>query len=177
MWSVDAGAVGCEAQATAVDLRRSADGVHWSAPTRVHLAQPGFSPWHIDVQWIPTLGEYWALYNGKLAGDCATPALFFARSADGVAWTTYPSPVLARGVIPELKDVVYRSTFEYDPAADAVTLWYSGARYDGSRFVWRAAVERRSRADLMATVVSVGGVVAARSREPRPGVPRLVDGP
>ncbi|HET7456461.1 MAG TPA: Ig-like domain-containing protein [Gemmatimonadaceae bacterium] len=174
MWTVDGG-VGCTAATAALDVRRSADGVHWSAPTRATLAQAGYFPWHVDVQWIPSLGEFWALYNGKEAGSCTTPALFLARSTDGVTWTTYPSPVLARGAIAELADVVYRSTFAYDPASDAVTLWYSGASYDGSRYVWRAAVERRTRAALLASVSSTNRIAAIPGA--RADVPPLTDGP
>jgi hypothetical protein len=51
-----------------------------------------------------------------------------------------------------LRDVVYRSTFAYDPASDAVTLWYSGARYDAGNYIWSSAVQRRLRADLFATI-------------------------
>jgi hypothetical protein len=159
-----------------VDVRRSADGVHWSAPTRAQLEQPGFYPWHIDVEWLPTLGEYWALFNGKRAGSCTTPALFLARSTDGVTWTTYPSPVLARGAIHELEDVVYRTTFSYDADEDVVTLWYSGARFDGTQYVWRAAVERRARSELLGTVAAAAPI-SARSLDPRPGVPPLTDAP
>lgn len=59
-------------------------------------------------------------------------------------------PVLARGRTPVLEHIVYRSTFAYDAAEDALTFWYSGARYDGVRYVWGAAVERRRRADVFA---------------------------
>jgi hypothetical protein len=60
--------------------------------------------------------------------------------------------VLARGATKELQDVVYRSTFAYDAVADAVTIWYSGARYDGVNYVWGSAVQRRLRADLFSTI-------------------------
>ena len=53
-----------------------------------------------------------------------------------------------KGVIPELQDIVYRTTFEYDPATDALTFWYSGARYERGRYRWAAAVERRLRAQV-----------------------------
>jgi hypothetical protein len=44
---------------------------------------------------------------------------------------------------------VYRSTFEYDPATDAVTFWFSGARYESGGYRWSAAIERRRR-DVLA---------------------------
>jgi len=75
-----------------------------------------------------------------------------------VWWTTYASPILRRGAIPELADVVYRATFSYDPQRDVVSLWHSGARYTGRGYEWRAAFERRLRTDL---VEDAGRVAAA----------------
>lgn len=69
-------------------------------------------------------------------------------------WTTYPSTVLAHVAIPELQEVVYPSTFVYDPAADEVTIWYSGAHYDGGKYIWRSAVQRRRRKDFFAEIRS-----------------------
>jgi hypothetical protein len=56
--------------------------------------------------------------------------------------------VLRRGAIPELGDIVYRSTFAYDADRDLVSLWYSGARFTGQGYEWHAAFERRRRVDL-----------------------------
>lgn len=148
MWAVNAGAVGCGGVATTVEVRHSEDGQHWSAPASVDLAQPGFFPWHIDVQWIATRNEFWAVYNVKVAGNCATPAVFLATSPDGVKWTARDHPLLAKGAIPTFADVVYRSTFKYDPVSDDIVFWYSGARYDGKVYVWSAAVQRRTREDV-----------------------------
>ncbi len=75
-----------------------------------------------------------------------------ATSRDGVVWTTYPSPVLRRGAIPALADIVYRATFSWDATSDAVTIWHSGAKYGEGGYEWRAAIERRSRAELFRTV-------------------------
>jgi len=154
MWSVNGLAAGCAAPNAFVELRRSADGIAWSDPERVELAQPNFFPWHIDVQWIPSLNEYWAVYNVKPAGSCTTPSLYLATSPDGVQWTVQPTPVLSRGAIAEFQHVVYRSSFAYDPASDLVTLWYSGARYNGTAYVWSSAVERRRRSDLFAAIAA-----------------------
>lgn len=156
MWSVNGGATGCQADAAALEVRRSSDGLHWSAPTTARLSQPGVFPWHVDVEWIASLGEFWALYNVKTAGSCTTPAVYLATSTDGVRWTTFGRPVLARGASPAFADIVYRSSFEYDAAGDEVTFWFSGARYDGHGYVWHAAVERRRRADVFAQVMSGG---------------------
>lgn len=151
MWSVRSGS-GCEAAKTRVELRHSTDGLRWSAPRDVQLSQPGFSVWHLDVQWIPARAEYWAIYNVKTPGTCATPALYLATSVDGERWSTHPSPVLARGALHAFDDIVYRSTFDYDPATDLVTFWYSGARYDDGIWVWRAAVQQRQRKELFASL-------------------------
>lgn len=148
MFAVDAGQTGCGAASTVVQVRRSVDGIHWGAATPAQLAQPSFSPWHIDVQWIPALERFWALYNVKTAGGCTTPAVYLAESTDGLDWRVLSQPVLVKGAIPELQDIVYRSTFEYDSSTDAVTFWFSGARYESGRYRWAAAVERRHRAAL-----------------------------
>jgi hypothetical protein len=176
MWSVNAGAAGCSAAATTVEHRTSSDGVHWSAPAPLAMRTGELWPWHLDVQWIPSLGEYWALFNGKDAVSCTTPALFLARSTDGVTWTTYDTPVLARGAIPELTDIVYRSTFEYDASADAVTLWYSGASYMDGRWIWRAATERRTRSALLRALTTTTAN-ASRVRYPESKAPPLHEAP
>ena len=109
--------------------------------------------WHIDVQWIPARGEYWALYNTyPEGGTCTTDALRFARSPDGLHWTTSPSPVLRRGVSDAFRDVVYRSTFAVDPEGAYVTFWFSGASYATGKYVWRAATETRRVTDLLESV-------------------------
>ena len=174
MWSVN-GNVGCTGLNTTVELRRSSDGISWSSPTTVLLSQPGLYPWHIDVEWIASRGEFWALYNTKTPGSCTTSAVYLATSADGLQWKTYSSPVLARGAIPELQDVVYRSTFAYDDASDAVTIWYSGARYDAGNYIWRSAVQRRLRSDLFATITTPSA--RASIQAPPRDVPPLRDFP
>ena len=150
MWAVNAGSAGCQSQTTTVEHRTSTDGLHWSPPERVDVSGPNaLPPWHIDVAWIPEVGEFWALYNEKPEYTCATPALRLATSTDGLTWVQHPTPVLRAGIIPEFNDIVYRSTLEYDARTDMVTLWYSGARSAGETWVWSGAVERRSRQDLL----------------------------
>ncbi len=151
MWAVN-GNVGCTGATASVELRRSVNGTEWSKAETVELTQSGVSPWHIDVEWIPSRAEFWALYNAKTAGSCTTGAVYLATSTDGLHWRTHASPVLARGAIPELQDVVYRSTFAYDPVSDAVTLWYSGARVAQASYSWHTAVQRRLRRDLFAAI-------------------------
>jgi Big-like domain-containing protein len=148
MWAVNGGAAGCAGAAASVEVRRSEDGQHWSPASAINLVQPGFFPWHIDVEWIATRNEFWAVYNVKIPGGCATPAVFLATSPDGVNWTSRSTPLLAKGSIPAFADVVYRSTFSYDPVSDDIIFWYSGARYDGRAYVWSAAVQRRTRNEV-----------------------------
>jgi hypothetical protein len=150
MWSVNGGEAGCGGGSAVLEVRRSADGLAWGAPQRLGLAHDGLFPWHVDVQWIPARGEYWALYNAKQPGSCTTPALFLATSPDGVVWTPIRRPVLAKGAFPPFQDIVYRGTFWYDALAGDVWLWHSGARYENRRWTWSAAVERRRVDDLLA---------------------------
>jgi hypothetical protein len=153
MWAVNAGPGGCNSASTTVEHRTSTDGLHWSASRTVDVSGPGaLPPWHIDVTWVPELREFWALYNEKPPETCATPALRLSTSTDGITWTQHRTPVLRAGMTAEFKDIVYRSTLEYDGRTDMVTLWYSGARASGETWIWSAAVERRSRADLFAMI-------------------------
>lgn len=151
MWSINAG-TGCKDSTTAVELRRSTDGVAWSAPESVTLPGPaGQFAWHIDVAWIPSRAQFWALLPVKAPGTCATTAVFLATSPDGVTWRTLPSAVMTAGAIPAFADVVYRSTFAYDAPRDMVTLWFSGARRRDGVYTWRTAAQTRTRAELFAS--------------------------
>ena len=166
MWTVNSGPSGCGSSTTTVELRRSTDGVSWSPPSPITLSQTGVFAWHIDVQWIPSLREYWAMFNGKVSGSCTTEALYLATSADGLTWRTYPSPVLVRGAIPEFADVVYRASFAYDPERDLVSIWHSGARYASRGYEWHAAFERRRRSVLFETIGRVTAAMIAPSTAP-----------
>lgn len=173
MWSVNAGSRGCAAPYTTVEVRRSADGIQWSGAERVKLDQGTLYPWHIEVQWVPSRNEFWALYNVKRSGDCATPALFLATSPDGHTWSVVEPAVLTRNRIPELGDIVYRSSLAYDPASDAIVFWYSGARHNGEKYVWAAAVERRRRAEVLPSGAALRLGPADWGEPPA----RLFDGP
>jgi hypothetical protein len=161
MWSVNSGAAGCTASSTTIELRRSSDGVAWSAPQTVVVTGMSGWAWHLDVEWIPSRREFWALYPAKMPGGCTTAALYFARSADGLHWTASPGPLLARGALAELQDVVYRSSLSYDADDDLVTIWYSGARYDAGAYRWHVAVEQLTSSELEARVAVVRASGAA----------------
>ncbi|HXE58008.1 MAG TPA: hypothetical protein VNK43_08400, partial [Gemmatimonadales bacterium] len=150
LWAVNSGAAGCMASSTRVERRTSTDGRHWSAAAPVGLPADGEVIWHLDVQWIPARQEYWALYAVFPRGStCATTRLRLARSPDGRNWTVHPSPVLTRGATEAFRDVVYRASFLVEPDAAAVTFWYSGARFEGGRYEWRAATEKRRVDELL----------------------------
>jgi hypothetical protein len=163
MWAVNAGVDGCSAASTTVELRRSADGIHWSAPESVALGQAGGFAWHLDVRWIAERNEFWALYPMKTAGNCTTSAVYLATSPDGVQWQSYPAPLLEAGVLPELWDVVYRSSLDHDAGSDTVDVWYSGARYDGKAYAWAMARERLSIPAIFARVTATDGAALLAS--------------
>jgi hypothetical protein len=157
MWAVDAGRAGCSAHDTRIVLRRSTDGIGWSTPTAVSFWQPGFVPWHLDVQYLPQLNAYWALIAAyPLGSACTASSLFLATSTDGVDWKTYPSPVLERGALHQFSANVYRSTFAFEPDGSSLTLWLTGAttvqrgdRQKAPVLRWSAAVWHTQRQALL----------------------------
>lgn len=154
MWSVNSGAQGCGAMSTSVELRRSIDGVHWTLPETTSLADRDGFAWHIDVQWVPSRGEYWAVYPVKQPGGCVTDRLRLAVSADGVHWKTFPSPVLVKGANEQMRDIIYRSSIDFDAPTGIVSIWYSGATYVGGSagFSWHLGFERMTLPALFARV-------------------------
>ncbi|MGH7648359.1 MAG: hypothetical protein ACREND_09605 [Gemmatimonadaceae bacterium] len=155
MWSVNAVQSGCQARTTVLERRTSPDGIHWSVPRALDAAQPGYVLWHLDVQYIPSKGEYWALIAAYPVGSgCAANDLFFARSADGIAWQMYPTPIVARADYAAYSSTVYRSTFYYDADNDAVRFWLSGAVFRDGSWDWTAATSRWRLADVMAKVTT-----------------------
>jgi hypothetical protein len=93
--------------------------------------------------------------------------IYLIRSSDGLHWSEpvelFRAPnhqIVSPTVVRQGRGdwwmwSVYRSTFAYDPFTDAVAFWYSGARFEGSAYVWKAAVERRHRAEVFANVTSI----------------------
>jgi hypothetical protein len=94
----------------------------------VAFTQPGYLPWHLDVQYIPAFNAYWALVAAYPQGlSCTASSLFLATSIDGMHWTTYASPAVPRGAMAQFSANVYRSTFAFEPDGDALTIWLTGA--------------------------------------------------
>ena len=140
------------------------------------LSEPNGFAWHIEVEWIPSRSEYWALYPVKTAGSCTTEELRFATSTDGLKWRSYPSVVLLKGASSELRDVVYRSSFDYDPDSGVVTLWYSGARLDQGVYTWHMAWGRLTETALLARVSAAMTAAAGRPPvRPAPNAPHLTN--
>lgn len=142
MWAVDAGSRGCSASSTKLVLRRSTDGLNWGPPQDASLSAGAPMPWHLEVQWIPSRQEYWALYSAKPDGSCGTPAMMFARSADGVHWQVNEAPIVVKGMHEQIADIVYRATFQYNAATDDLRLWISGASGANGAYTWRTVFER-----------------------------------
>jgi len=140
LWYVDAGKGGCHAAATRVMMRNAVDsmgrvaGVRWSGPQATTLAQPGYVIWHLKVRWVPTKGEFWAVYSAfpESRVGCDIDDLFFARSTDGVHWTTYAEPILRHEDRAWTSAAVYRSTFAYLPESDELRLWVSARSAEGT---------------------------------------------
>jgi hypothetical protein len=125
LWSVNAGKVGCSSANTIVEYRISSDGAHWSLPQPANIAQPGYVTWHIEVEAVPSKQEYWMLYAAYPAGNnCGSTVLFYAKSSDGVNWTTYSHVALGPGSSWD-SHTIYRSALNYDPVHDQVQVWYS----------------------------------------------------
>jgi hypothetical protein len=175
MWAVNAGTIGCGGQSTTVELRRSTDGISWSAPETATLSDPDGFAWHLDVEWIPSLNEYWAAYPVKRAGSCTTDRLRFATSTDGLNWQSYPSPVLLKGASPELYDVVYRSSFDYDATSGIVTFWYSGAKANEGVYAWHLAWERITETALFARLNQQPPVALRTPQPAQTNLPQLTN--
>jgi len=174
MWEVDAGTKGCVAQSTRVVARQSTDGTSWSGATAVQLAQPGYSAWHLDVQYLATRGEYWALVAAFPHGqDCTNTSLFLATSRDGVTWTTYKAPMLARGRVAQFATNVYRSSFRVDETSGAVTIWLTGAETVTPRsrkfdavLRWSAGLMQTTTTELLARVTTAPNRALPADSEP-----------
>lgn len=165
MWTVNASREGCFSLIgeLALEQRRSADGIVWSAPEPVKLRITGRVPWHWDVQFVPAKGEYWALVAAYPEGtSCSQTSVFFARSADGTTWNVSPTPLLGRGEFDPMRDLVYRSSFHYHERSDAVSVWFSGARLEDRAFRYSVASARYPYAELLRRVSGATPIVLGR---------------
>jgi len=136
IWYVRTGVDGCASASSSVEVRTAIpdgdsryEASEWSPATPVDLTIPGFVPWHIDVAALPNDGGYVALVVAYAKGlTCGASELWLATSGDGVAWRTYPMPVLWRTMKLAKKRFIstwYRGTLRYDAATDSLHLWPS----------------------------------------------------
>jgi hypothetical protein len=143
--------------------RRSSDGLTWGEAEPVNLRIPGRVPWHLDVQYVPAKQEDWALIAAYPDGTtCSRTAIYFARSADGTDWTVAPNPLLGPNEFAPLNDLVYRSTFHYHAASDAVSVWFSGARIGDGGFHFAMASARYPYADFIRKVSGTSAAIIER---------------
>lgn len=175
MWYVAAGKAGCDTKSTHVVMRLAADAsggivdTKWNGPYPTDLKIPGYEIWHIKARWIPSKSEYWMLIAAFPEGaDCQTDDLFFARSANGLHWTTYGDPVLRHEDRDWTAAAVYRSTFLYDPRSDELGLWISARGSDGA---WRMGYSRVRYTSLLA-ILTNGAAVTAPSTTKYPAPPQ-----
>lgn len=180
VWYVDAGNRKCRERVTRVmmqdgpgmrALEQARPETGWGTPREVGMLQPGFSVWHLDVTWVPERNEYWAIYPANRSYSCNGRDLFFARSSDGVTWTTYRVPVLKRNDADWVRGSLYRGSLLYDASRDAIRIYLS-ASAPGS--IWHlgvveyrfkdflAALERSPGAASQATPLPVRSIDAAR---------------
>lgn len=125
MWVVNSGTAGCSSTSTVVDYRFSIDGINWSAPKPANFAQPGYEIWHLNVSYIPSKQEYWAVMAAYAnSSDCNHTVLFYSKSRDGVNWTSYSKVVLGPGMTWDNAEI-YRATLLYDASKNLLRLWYS----------------------------------------------------
>lgn len=149
MWYIDTGAAGCSATSTTLRYRTSSDGVTWSSASTASLSQEGTVVWHVDVIYMESLNEYWMLFPAYPAGsNCGYADLYFAKSADGINWTTYPRKVLANSASNFDSRAIYRSTFLYNEDTDLFRVWYSG--FNSTQ--WRMAYAERDFSEFFADI-------------------------
>ena len=170
MWSVNSGSVGCHATATTIQYRTSANGTDWSAPEDTDGTQAGQVPWHLDVIHVPSKNEFWMLLSAFPQGlSCHNTALFFAKSVDGIHWTTYTRSVLScdRPALPPGsasekpstagrgwdRGQIYRATLLYDAGNDLLRVWYSAN--DGS--VWHVGYTERNYSEFQRLLLAPMG--------------------
>jgi hypothetical protein len=136
LWYVRAGARGCDASSSSVQMRTTTpDGdsryerATWSAAKPVDLVIPGFVIWHFDVTELPDDRGYVAMIAAYPRGwNCSSSDVWLAWSADGLHWETYPVPVMWR-TMKAARDrgisTWYRGTLHFDSRNGVLDLWPS----------------------------------------------------
>jgi hypothetical protein len=141
LFVVNTGNRGCNSRVNYVDVRRwsgsrtgatAAVGRGWGAPVRTGLEAPDrHIIWHIDVTWVESRQEYWAVFPAYASdASCSTNDLYIARSRDGVSWTTLAQPLIARTDAPFVAKTLYRSSLVWNEASGLFQVWFTGVGDD-----------------------------------------------
>jgi Bacterial Ig-like domain (group 2) len=160
----------CGAVSSSVQTASSPDGRSgWTAPQTVSISQPGYVIWHIQVRRIEN--AYWALYSAypAFSTECFFGDLFLARSEDGVDWTTFSQPIVARSGAAMFSSGVYRSSMVYDPASDMLVLQISGFTPLGNRL---ASATGTMKVDFGRLTGALTPIPAALARASEHGLPQ-----
>ena len=150
MWAVNAGNPGWQNQNNIVERRESTDGVNWSEPVAVSdFNQLGTQVWHLFIRYIPSKNEYWAIYPAYPNGSGSNNTmLYYAKSTDGMNWTTYAKPAIDKGATGTWDDKeIYRSSFIYDPVSDIFKVWYGGIQ--DSQYIWKIGYTQTTYTDFV----------------------------
>ena len=178
IWYVDAGPKSCSERVTHVSLQTATSAAAlspaapergWSTQKRNVLSQAGMNIWHIDATWIPERNEYWATYVAYPIHKCSGQDLFFARSSDGITWTTYSIPFLRHEEHSWTATTLYRASVTYDAPRGAIQFFVSGAAADKS---WHLGYVDYNLASFVASLANGAPVLVHRSaRAPDAGLP------
>lgn len=130
LWYVDSGWGGINAGYTEVKYRQSQDGVNWSEAEKVNISIGGIQVWHLEVNYIPSQGEFWMFFPGFSQGSVANRTdLYFARAKEPTDWIVYANPVLTRSGGKFWDNTrIYQASFLYDAEKQEIQLWYSAAQ-------------------------------------------------
>ena len=101
-------------------------------------------PWHLDIQWIPEMEEYWAVIQAfPQTGNPDNSSTRLSKSADGIHWTPVvmengrSKAILQPGADGTWDDgQIYRATFRYEPAEN-------GAKNGGTFHIWYSALSKK----------------------------------
>jgi hypothetical protein len=124
----------------------STDGINWTA--REQINTPDYA-WHMNVKYIPEKSEYWMLYNYPAQHGM----LKFARSTDGMNWTTYPNAVMMSSTS-GWDTNLYRSTFVYDNTTSQFKIWYSA--YTDEQ-IWHIGYVNKTYSDMLNALSAPSG--------------------
>jgi hypothetical protein len=109
--------------------RQSTDGVTWTDKTACTWSgsfPSGQEFWHMEIQYIPTISQYWMLICTTDLGETShNTQLVMAHSTDGLAWTVEDGIFLAGGTNESDWDHnQYKSSFQI--INNIMHIWYSG---------------------------------------------------